>query len=206
MGKLASELLKQHRIISEQITAAELAVLMRELESVLRAEIIGDVVEMGCYEGTSALFEQRLLQRLAPYKSLWLYDSFEGLPEKTKEDSSPAGIQFRGGQLRAQRSQLKRNFVKANLPRPEITKAWFNELLPEDLPDQICFAFLDGDFYESIIDSLELVWPKMSKGGAVLIDDYQNAALPGVRKAVEAFFADEEIALKAEHSLAIIKA
>jgi O-methyltransferase len=54
----------------------------------------------------------------------------------------------------------------------------------EDLPDKIAFAFLDGDFYESIRDSLRLVGPRMSEGGVIVVHDYTNPALPGVRKAV----------------------
>lgn len=195
---------ERYRIISEQIKADELAVLMRELEAVLRRKVPGDVVELGCWEGTSALFEQRLLQELSPEKKLWLYDSFEGLPEKTVEDQSVAGEQFKAGELRASRARLQRNFVKADLLVPYIKRAWFFELDPEDLPEQICFAFLDGDFYESIMDSLKLVWPKLAVGGAVAIDDYQNVALPGVKKAVDFWSEKYGLIVRAEKSLAII--
>lgn len=205
MSSVVEKLLKRHRIISEQIKTDELAVILHELELILRAKVPGDVAELGCYEGTSALFEQRMLQQLAPDKKLWLYDSFEGLPDKTEEDQSAAGELFQAGALKARQSELKRNFVKAGLPPPEIIKAWFYELDTADLPDRICFAFLDGDFYESIMDSLKLVWPKISTGGVVVIDDYQNAKLPGVRKAVEAFFKNEPVVIKVEKSLAIIK-
>lgn len=199
------KLLKKNRIISDQINSDELAVFLGELEKVLKNNVDGDVVEMGCYEGTSALFEARLIELLAPEKRLWLYDSFEGLPEKTNEDISETGELFIGGALRASKARLERNFHKANLEIPEIKKTWFFELDPEDLPGSICFAFLDGDFYESIMDSLNLVWPKMSKGSVIVIDDYENNKLPGVKKAVDEWAVVRDLHLNATKSLAIIK-
>jgi O-methyltransferase len=199
------KLLVKFPIISEQMKRDELKVLLRELQKVLEKKVPGDVVELGCYEGTSALFLARMMQSHGAEKQLWLYDSFEGLPEKTSEDESAQGIWFKGGELRASKARLQKNFVKAALPLPEIKRAWFYELDPEDLPDEICFAFLDGDFYESIIDSLKLVWPKMSAGGTIIIDDYQNPSLPGARKAVDEWLQLHPAGLHAEASLAIIR-
>ncbi len=199
------KLLAKFRIISEQITKDELLVILRELEKVLQKKIPGDTVEMGCYEGTSALFLARMMQTYDQDKKLWLYDSFEGLPVKTKEDESAAGEWFKEGELRASKARLAKNFVKAGLKIPEIKKAWFYELDPEDLPDQICFAFLDGDFYESIMDSLKLVWPKLVPGGIIVIDDYQNQALPGVGKAADEFANEHNVLVQPEKSLGIIK-
>lgn len=191
---------------SDQITEEEMRLLLRELERTVKDDVHGDVVELGCYEGGSAVEMQRYLVHHAPDRALWLYDSFEGLPEKTEEDRSPLGSLFQAGVLKAAQSRLKRNFVKAGLPMPEITRAWFYELDPEDLPDNIALAFLDGDFYESIMDSLKLVWPKMSHGGVIIVDDYQNAKLPGVQKAIEKFFADiQSVEIKAEAGMAIVQ-
>lgn len=192
--------------VTDQITDEEMAILLRELTGVLARGIEGDVVELGCYEGGSAVELQRYLVQHAPERSLWLYDSFEGLPDKTEEDRSPLGSLFQPGVLKAAQSRLKRNFVKAGLPIPEITRAWFYELDPEDLPDAVAFAFLDGDYYESILDSLKLVWPKMRPGSVIVVDDYQNVKLPGVQKALDTFLADKAYtSLKAEASLAIIR-
>ncbi len=199
------QLIKKYPIISDQITMDELSVLLRELESVLQANVAGDVVELGCYEGTSALFEARLLQSLSPTKQLWLYDSFEGLPPKVTADQSPSGVQFIAGELRASKSHLLQNFKKAGLPHPHVKKAWFSQLVPQDLPPKICFAFLDGDFYESIRDSLRLVWPNMAAGGVVLVDDYQNEALPGAARATDEFCNARSLQIRAEKSLAIIR-
>ncbi len=202
---IAKNLLKKHRIMSDQIRPDEMLVLLSSLEAVLQQNIAGDVVELGCYEGTSALFEARMIAELKSEKKLWLYDSFEGLPAKTEQDSSVLGEAFKAGELKASKAVLAKNFVKAGLKIPEIKRAWFYELDPEDLPEQICFAFLDGDFYESIMDSFKLVWPKMTKGGVIIVDDYQNPKLPGAKTAVDEFFADKNVRIKTQKTLAIIE-
>ncbi len=118
-------------------------------------------------------------------KRLWIYDSFEGLPEKSRFDESVLGENFKGGELFVTKREVKERFLRAGLPVPVIKKGWFSELEASDLPEKIAFAFLDGDFYESIRDSLKLVGPKMSDEGVLVVHDYTNPALPGVRRAVD---------------------
>lgn len=192
-------------LISDQITQEEILVITRELTKILRKSIEGDVTELGCYVGTAALHEMRLLRQLAPDKQLWLYDSFEGLPEKTPADLSPAGAQFTHGALRTSKQVLMHNFKKAGLPLPMVKKAWFSDLNAGDMPEKICFAFLDGDYYDSILQSLRLVWPKLSPGATVIVDDYQNEALPGAARAVNAWLSTYTASLSVEASLAIIR-
>ena len=148
-------------------------------------DVSGDFVEMGCYKGDTSFLLAEILK--GSTKKLWLYDSFEGLPEKSEEDKSVLGICFRGGELFVTKREVKERFLRAGLPVPIIKKGWFSELTPEDFPERIAFAFLDGDFYESIRDSLELVVPKMDENGIIIVHDYTNPALPGVKKAVDEF-------------------
>lgn len=146
-------------------------------------EVPGDFVEMGCYKGDTSLLIAEVLQESD--KRLWIYDSFEGLPEKRKEDESLLGEAFKGGELYVTKREVKERFLRAGIKVPVIKKAWFSELVNEDLPCKIAFAFLDGDFYESIRDSLAIVGDKMSDGGVIMIHDYKNPALPGVARAVD---------------------
>ena len=95
------------------------------------------------------------------------------------------GENFVAGALLVSKREVKERFLRAGLKVPVIKKAWFFELDFKDLPDKISFAFLDGDFYESIKDSLRLVENKMSDGGIIIVHDYENSALPGVKKAVD---------------------
>lgn len=184
-----SEVINNHGLISEQIEIDELEMILDKLQSVLESGVDGAVCEFGCFAGTTSLFLQRTLESNNSNKKLYLYDSFEGLPEKSLKDHSALGEDFVPGELMANKSQLKLNFKKANLSlrNVKIKKGWFSELKNKDLPKHICFAFMDGDFYDSIKDSLELVKKRVAVGGIVVIDDFNNPALPGAKKAVSEF-------------------
>lgn len=164
--------------------------------------IEGDFVELGCYKGDTSLMLAEVLQGLD--KKLWIYDSFEGLPEKSAKDESAAGVDFRRGELAVSKREVKARFLRAGLTVPKIKKAWFSELKDEDLPEEIAFAFLDGDLYESIKDSLKLVEDKMVAGGVIMVHDYTNEALPGVARAVDEWVKVKNLEIIRYESLAII--
>ena len=169
---------------NDQVNEAETKRILSLAKECLGVE--GDFVEMGCYKGdTSLLLAEVIQESVHSAKKLWIYDSFEGLPEKGGEDESVMGVDFKKGELPVTKREVKVRFLKAGLPVPVIKKAWFADLTADDMPRQIAFAFLDGDFYQSIKDSLELVGPLMNDDGIVVIHDYSNPALPGVRQAVD---------------------
>lgn len=204
MSMTAASLLDRYPIISDQIGRPALAVVLHALESALQQGITGDVAEFGCYIGTTSLFIQRLLEGGGEKRHFYAYDSFQGLPAKSSSDSSAIGIDFKGGELAVSKKQFYREFQKAGLRAPITHKAWFKDLQPEQLPAHIAFAFLDGDFYESILDSLKLVWPRLSAGAIIAIDDYHREALPGVERAVEEFLRGKSHHLRYEQHIAII--
>ena len=171
----------------------------------------GDFVEMGCYKGDTSLCLAEVLaeagkgaEELRAAKKLWIYDSFEGLPEKQQQDESVLGKEFKGGELFVTKREVKERFLRAGLKLPQIKKAWFSELGAEDLPSEIALAFLDGDFYESIKESLNLVADKMSKNGIIMVHDYYNPALPGVKKAVDEWLSGKNQKVQFFHSIIII--
>lgn len=150
----------------------------------------GDVVELGCYQGDTSVKMARLLKDSG--RKLFLYDSFEGLPEKTAQDSTALGQSFQPGQLKTSKNELLRRFAHLNLPRPIVKKAWFKDLTPNDLPKQIAFALLDGDFYESIKDSFKLIENRLAQHAIIVVDDYANPALKGVEQAVREWLAENQ--------------
>jgi O-methyltransferase len=195
---------RDYPLVSDQIEYPELSVIIRELYTVLEKGVTGCVVELGCYTGTTSLFIQRLLTRLDMAREFHVYDSFSGLPPKAPQDQSPAGTQFKAGELTASKQILIKNFKQANIPLPTIHKAWFEQLTTNDMPAEIAFAFLDGDFYTSIKASLEILTPLLSPGACVVVDDYQSEALPGARRAVDEWALRHNYSVRAEQSLAII--
>lgn len=187
---------------NDQVSELETSKLLSLAEGCLGVE--GDFVELGCYKGDTSLMLADLLTREHSNKKLWLYDSFEGLPEKSAKDESAAGVDFRRGELAVSKREVKARFLRAGLTVPKIKKAWFLELKDEDLPEEIAFAFLDGDLYESIKDSLKLVEDKMVAGGVIIVHDYTNEALPGVARAVDEWVKVKNLEIIRYESLAII--
>ncbi|HYH75718.1 MAG TPA: TylF/MycF/NovP-related O-methyltransferase [Candidatus Saccharimonadales bacterium] len=200
--------LRGYPIISDQISREALEVVCQQLETVLEHAIPGAAVEFGCYIGTTSLFWRRILDAAgqSEARAFHVYDSFEGLPPKSSQDANAAGIDFEAGKLYVGKKEFIQQFRTANLRTPVIHKGWFNQLQPADVPDPIAIAFLDGDFYDSIISSLRLVWPHMSEGGRILIDDYKRETLPGVERAVRDFLQGKHVKrLHHAHNIAIIE-
>ena len=175
----------------QQVSDNETAVILSELRNALSRDVSGDIVEFGCYRGDTSLLMERVLEREFPESQsrLWIYDSFEGLPARTREDASVAGDNFRAGELLVTKREVVERFKKAGLRVPRIRKGFFENLSNSDLPEEIAFAFLDGDLYQSIKTSLELVAPRMNKNGVILVHDYNNPQLPGVARAIDEWMA-----------------
>lgn len=199
-----NELLNKYPIITDQVDRDELSVILQLLERQLEDNINGAVVEFGCYAGTTSLFIKRLLDYYRSNSEFHVYDSFVGLPEKMGQDSSPAGEQFKAGELSVSKKEFLFNFKKANLSPPVVHKGWFEDLGDEDVPGGISFAFLDGDYYSSVKVPLRLIEAKLAQGAVIIIDDYANEALPGAAKATNEWLSAKQYKLHTQHSLAII--
>jgi O-methyltransferase len=191
------------KLLSDQVDNKEINTVLECLQKTLQSGIDGDVAEFGCYVGTTSVWIAKCLE--GTKKSFYVYDSFSGLPLKTCQDESPLGIEFKEGELLATKKQFIANIKKAKVPMPIIKKAWFDQLAETDIPTKICFAFLDGDYYQSIKKSLKLIEKNIVKYGIVIIDDYDNSALPGAQKAVDEWIHGKKVDKVIKNSLAILK-
>lgn len=199
------ELLKRYPLISDQMNARELRVLLVHLETLLQNGKQGAIVEFGCYAGTTSLFIRRLLDYYRSPHAFHVYDSFSGLPPKTTQDMSVTGDQFVTGELAATKKDFLHNFKKANLRPPIVHKGWFSDIDGSAVPNDILFAFLDGDYYESIRDSFALITPKLQAGAVIVVDDYVNEALPGAARATDEWCRQKAVIPRSEASLACIQ-
>lgn len=144
------------------------------------SHVEGAICEFGCHMGRTAA-----MICLHSFKPIWLYDSFQGLPEPGDNDSR----EVVAGDLKAELEEVWQEF--AGLPHPRVVVKWFKDVGPDDLPDRIAFAHIDGDLYESTLQALHLVYPRLSPGAAVVIDDYNWKKFPGVTLALDEFMADK---------------
>lgn len=186
------KLIKQQGLISNMMNKYEITGVLDHLRVVLDNDIPGAVVELGCNVGTTSVFIQKYLDLYGSDKQFHVYDSWQGLPEKTKSDKSKTKKHFFEGQCKTTKEKFTKSFRLKNLKLPIIHSGWFKDIPDEEYPDQICFAFLDGDFYTSIMDSLNKIFHKMQKGGIIIIDDCGWDVLPGVQKACNDFLYDKK--------------
>ncbi len=139
-------------------------------------QVEGDVCEFGVAEGaTSALLANEIV---LSDRSLWLYDSFEGLPKPTQKDVLLNDI-FSLGQMEAyegrmvwpvEKVQKRLEAVHFPLSRTRIVPGFLSEASP--LPTKVCFAYVDFDFYEPTLLALNLLDARLSEDGSILLDDY----------------------------------
>lgn len=156
-------------------------------------QVLGDVCEFGVAQGrTSALIASVLLETHSP-KNFWLYDSFEGLPKPCLKDIllhdlyGLGSIEAYEGLFSIPEQYVTSELADVGFPpeKTKIVKGWIeSQVLQERLPDQISFAYLDMDFYQSTKDVLGALITRMPPGGQVVVDDYGFFS-SGVRTAVE---------------------
>jgi len=136
----------------------------------------GEIAEVGVYRGGSA----RLICEGRGDKTLYLFDTFEGLPTTDRLDS-----RFAAGQYAASVDSVQSYL--ARFPNVQVHKGFFPATSAPIADKRFSFVHLDVDLYRPTHDSLEFFYPRMNQGGIFLIHDYLWAE--GVRKAVQEFFA-----------------
>lgn len=191
---LVRELLRDHPVRGGMSSLSKMYHVLMELYQVLRAGVPGHIVELGCFAGETAGQMRRLLDATGQQgRELHVYDSWEGVPAPTPEDvpADPRIGGFTKGTCVCARANFEAHFAHEGLPLPHVHSGWFGQISDEEYPSPIAFAFFDGDMYSSIMDSFVKVYPKLSVGGRVVIDDYEWEVLPGVKTACQNFLQDK---------------
>ncbi len=160
------------------------------------AGVEGDVCEFGVAQGaTTALLANELLG-VEDTRSIYLYDSFEGLPAPSESDTlindifNLGDIRRYEGKMAFPRSEVLRRLEDLAFPeqRINVVKGFVDSATHVDvLPKQVSFAYVDFDFYDPIAAALRLLHLRLSPGGIVVIDDYGWFS-SGVKSAVQEFF------------------
>lgn len=162
------------------VSADRCYVLYRLLLQSLAVE--GDVWECGVYHGGTAAMMAALLGDKRTTKKLYLFDTFEGMPETGAEDlhakgdfsdtSAEAVAQYVG---HTDLCVIRKGFIPQTFAGLETAR--------------IALAHIDVDIHRSVKDCLEFIWPRLATGGFIVCDDYGFPTCPGARVAVDAFFA-----------------
>jgi O-methyltransferase len=165
------------------------------VETVLKENIPGDFIETGVWRGGATIFMRAILAAHGVTdRKVWLADSFAGLPKpdpaKYPQDKGDRHHVY--DVLAISDDEVKENFKKYGLLDDQVVflKGWFKDTLPTAPIDKLAVMRLDGDMYQSTIEALESLYPKLSPGGFCIIDDY---ALKGCKLAVDDFRRDRKI-------------
>ena len=159
------------------------------VEDVLRNHVPGDLVETGVWKGGAVIFMRALLNVHGDTsRSVWAFDSFAGLPKpNTSAYPADAADKLWSHSLDVSLDEVKNNFRKYQMldGRVRFVKGWFKDTVPSAEVKQIAVLRLDGDMYESTIQVLDGLYDKVSRGGYVIIDDYNM--IPQCNTAVHDF-------------------
>lgn len=174
---------------------------MRDLiKRIDEKKVEGSIVETGCWRGGCSAFMARVSKKNGSNRTVWMFDSFEGLP-KPKEVDKEFFTHMRVADTESFQEALSAPIEKAQeavaklgvVSTTRIVKGWFKDTLPVYKKEmgKIAILRLDGDLYDSTKVVLDELYDQLSPGGYVVIDDY---VFDGVRKALYDFFHERKIA------------
>jgi O-methyltransferase len=151
--------------------------LQAAIETILADGVEGDFIETGVWRGGACIFMRAVLAAYGnTERRVFVADSFEGLPEPDTQ-RCPADreaffhkIPF----LAVSREEVEKNFARYGLldDRVVFLQGWFKDTLPSAPIEKLALLRLDGDMYESTLDALKNLYPKLSPGGYCIIDDF----------------------------------
>lgn len=177
-------------------------------QNAVRKSVPGAFVECGVWKGGSAAIMGLALNHARQTRPLHLFDSFEGLPQPGQQDGDDA-IAYSNGQAAGELNSIHkceaglaevRGYLidHLRLPPKELFfhVGWFQNTVPAIAPQigPIAVLRLDGDWYDSTRICLEHLYPLLSPGGALILDDYFCWA--GCRKATDEFRATHGISTR----------
>ena len=196
-------------------TPARLFVLIEAVKYVINNNIEGDIVECGVWKGGSMMAAAlALLEMNATDRDLYLYDTFKGMTKPSEEDVTICGDTAHEDYLhRVKRKapevypytlkrddkrdmsnwcyssleEVRKNMFSLRYPRDRIffIQGRVEDTIPHQVPAGISILRLDTDFYESTKHELEHLFPRVSQGGVLIIDDYGHWL--GQKKAVDEY-------------------
>lgn len=166
------------------------------VETAIKDAIPGDLVETGVWRGGTCIFMRAILKAYGDTtRAVWVADSFKGLPPPNAA-AYPADAEDKhhtySGFLAVSREEVEENFRRYNLLDRQVCflEGWFKDTLAGAPIERIAVLRLDGDMYESTIESLEALYNKLSSGGFVIVDDYH---LDGCKQAITDFRSERRI-------------
>ena len=161
------------------------------VESCLNDGVPGDFIECGVWRGGVCMWMRGILAAHGVMdRTVWVADSFQGMP-KPPEDSLDMRLYNFPQLIEANHWAVDIDMVKANFQRyglldqqVQFLPGWFQDTLPEAPVEHIAVLRLDGDYYQSTMDILNNLYPRLMSGGYVIVDDWGLDQICGEKQAV----------------------
>jgi O-methyltransferase len=192
------ELLERVQPISKQ-SPERMNALIAALQNLDGRNIAGDIVECGVWRGATAIISRII----SPDRKVWMYDTFDGMTAPERIDVSHLGrsallsyqwkIDNGGKWAKATLTEVMGNLATFGISDgvvPVIGDV-STTLLDFELPFRIALLRLDTDFYRSTLIELQMLYPRLARGGILIIDDYGHWL--GARQAVNEYFGFEPV-------------
>lgn len=176
--------------------------LVGAVRYIVANHIAGDYVECGVWKGGSTMAAAlTMLAHDERQRDLWLYDTFEGMPPPTDHDVTPDNItaekllESRAEFLNAPLEGVRNAMASTGYPADKVhfIKGKVEDTIPASIPEKIAILRLDTDWYESTRHELEHLYPRLVRGGVILIDDY--GYWRGSREATDEYLAKHKVPL-----------
>ena len=147
------------------------------IRDVVQRRVPGDLIEAGAWRGGATIFMKAVLQVYHDEeRRVWVADSFQGLPKPNAElYPADAGSTFwTYDQLAVSVEEVEANFRRYGLldERVKFLVGWFKDTLPSAPIERLAILRIDADMYQSTMEALRYLYPKLSVGGYVILDDY----------------------------------
>jgi len=149
------------------------------VETVLADDVPGDLIECGVWRGGACILMRAVLAAYGDEtRRVWLADSFQGVPRSDPDNyQADKGIraEFAAGILGVPEAEVRANFERYGLLDDQVRflPGWFKDTLHDAPIERIAVLRLDGDLYESTIQALDALYPRLSPGGFCVVDDYR---------------------------------
>ena len=161
--------------------------LQRCVENIVEDDVPGDLIEAGAWRGGASILMRATLDAMGAGRTVWVADSFEGLPRPDESFPEDRALDLSWlDYLAVSRDQVQRNFERFGLSDGvQFVEGFFEDTLPNLTGRTWSLLRLDGDTYESTWVALESLYPGLSPGGHVVVDDY--LLIPECRRAVDEY-------------------
>lgn len=178
---------------------ARLLAVIDAVRYLVKFQVPGDLVECGVWRGGSSMAAALALKEVGDTsRNLYLYDTFEGMTPPTGKDLSYDGVKASellkatpvgtGIWCLAGLEEVRANLTTTGYPQERIQyiQGRVEDTIPKTIPEKIALLRLDTDWYESTKHELEHLYPRLVRGGILIIDDFGH--WQGSRKATEEYF------------------